>query len=82
MCYPIANRGKIIMSTTLKNVSNEEKLKATKDIVVAYINSSVKKKGDDSEPTMKPEQVCELLKKVFKTMEEILPNVETKVGLY
>ena len=70
------------MSTTLKNVSNEEKLKATKDIVVAYINSSVKKKGDDSEPTMKPEQVCELLKKVFKTMEEILPSVETKVGLY
>ena len=70
------------MSTALKNVSNEEKLRATKDIVVAYINSSVKKKGDDSEPTMKPEQVCELLKKVFKTMEEILPNVETKVGLY
>ena len=70
------------MSTTLKNVSNEEKLKATKDIVVAYINSSVKKKGDDSEPTMKPDQVCELLKKVFKTMEEILPSVETKVGLY
>ena len=46
------------------------------------INSSVKKKGDDSEPTMKPEQVCELLKKVLKTMEEILPSAETKVGLY
>ena len=70
------------MSTALKNVSNEEKLKATKDIVVAYITSSVKKKGDDSEPTMKPEQVCELLKKVFNTMEEILPNVETRVGLH
>lgn len=70
------------MSTALKNVSNEEKLRATKDIVVAYINSSVKKKGDDSEPTMKPEQVCELLKKVFKTMEEILPCVETRVGLH
>ncbi len=70
------------MSTALKNVSNEEKLRATKDIVVAYINSSVKKKGDDSEPTMKPEQVCELLKKVFKTMEEILPCIETRVGLH
>ena len=70
------------MSTALKNVSNEEKLKATKDIVVAYITSSVKKKGDDAEPTMKPEQVCELLKKVFNTMEEILPNVETRVGLH
>lgn len=70
------------MSSVLKNVSNEEKLKATKDIVVAYINSSVKKKGEDAEPTMKPEQVCELLKKVFKTMEEILPIVETKVGLH
>ena len=81
MCYLIPME-EIIMSTALKNVSNEEKLRATKDIVVAYINSSVKKKGDDSEPTMKPEQVCELLKKVFKTMEEILPSVETKVGLY
>ena len=66
----------------LKNVSNEEKLKATKDIVVAYINSSVEKKGDDAKPTMKPDQVCELLKKVFNTMEEILPVVESKVGLH
>lgn len=66
----------------LKNVSNEEKLKAVKDIVVAYINSSVRKKGDDAEPTMKLEQVCELIKKVFQTMEEILPIVETKVGLH
>lgn len=70
------------MSLNLKNVSNEEKLRAAKDIVVAYINSSVKKKGDDQEPTMKPEQVCELFKKVFKTMEEILPITETKVGLH
>ena len=66
----------------LKNVSNEEKLKATKDIVVAYINSSVEKKGDDAKPTMKPEQVCELLKKVFNTMEEILPISESRVGLH
>ncbi|MBI2995580.1 MAG: hypothetical protein HYY52_02600 [Candidatus Melainabacteria bacterium] len=70
------------MSSMLKNVSNEEKLKAVKDIVVAYINSSVRKKGDDAEPTMKLEQVCELIKKVFQTMEEILPIVETKVGLH
>ncbi len=70
------------MSSILKNVSNEEKLKATKDIVVAYITSSVKKKGEDSEPTMKPEQVCELLKKVFNTLEEILPTIESKVGLH
>ena len=70
------------MSSMLKNVPNEEKLRATKDIVVAYINSSVRKKGDDAEPTMKPEQVCELLKKVFQTMEEILPVIETKVGLH
>ncbi len=70
------------MSANLKNVSNEEKIKVAKDIVVAYINSSVKKKGDDSEPTMKPEQVCELLKKVFNTMEELLPITETRVGLH
>ena len=70
------------MSSILKSVSNEEKLKAVKDIVVAYINTSVKKKGDDAEPTMKPEQVCELIKKVFQTMEELLPIVETKVGLH
>lgn len=70
------------MSSILKNVSNEEKLRATKDIVVAYITSSVKKKGEDSEPTMKPEQVCELLKKVFNTLEEILPTIESKVGLH
>lgn len=68
--------------SAIKNVSNEEKLKATKDIVVAYINSSIKKKGEDAEPTMKPEQVCELLKQIFKTMEEILPIVENKVGLH
>ena len=68
--------------SAIKNVSNEEKLKATKDIVVAYINSSIKKKGEDSEPTMKPEQVCELLKQIFKTMEEILPIVENKIGLH
>ena len=74
--------GGINMSANLKNVSNEEKLKAAKDIVVAYINSSVKKKGDDSEPTMKPDQVCELLKKVFNTMEELLPVTETRVGLH
>ena len=67
--------------SVFKNVSNEEKLKAAKDIVVAYINSSVKKKGDDTEPTLKPEQVCELIKKIFNTMEEILPVSESKVGL-
>ena len=31
---------------------------------------------------MKPEQVCDLLKKVFHAMEEILPAIETKVGLH
>ena len=71
------------MSIGLKNVSNEEKLKATKDIVVAYINSSVEKKGDDVKPTnLKPEQVCDLIKKVFNTMEEILPVQETRVGIH
>ena len=71
------------MSMGLKNVSNEEKLKATKDIVVAYINSSVEKKGDDVKATnLKPEQVCDLIKKIFKTMEEILPVTESKVGIH
>jgi len=70
------------MSMNLKNVSSEEKLRAAKDIVVAYVNSSIKKKGDDQEPTMKPDQVCDLLKKVFKTMEEILPVQETRVGIH
>ena len=71
------------MSMGLKNVSNEEKLKATKDIVVAYINSSVEKKGDDVKSTnLKPEQICDLIKKIFKTMEEILPVIESKVGIH
>ena len=71
------------MSSLLKNVSNEEKLKAAKDIIVAYINNSTEKKGDDwSKPTLTPEKVCELIKKVFSTMEEILPVTETKVGLH
>lgn len=71
------------MSSTLKNVSNEEKLKAVKDIVVAYINNSMEKKGDDwAKPTITVEKVCELVKKVFNTMEEILPVVETRVGLH
>ena len=69
--------------SVLKNVSNEEKLKAAKDIVVAYINNSVKKKGEDwSEPTVTPEKVCELLKKVMNTLEEILPITETKIGIH
>lgn len=71
------------MSTLLKNVSNEEKLRAAKDIIVAYINNSMEKKGDEwSKPTLTPDKVCELVKKVFNTMEEILPIVETKVGLH
>ncbi len=71
------------MSTLLKNVSNEEKLRAAKDIVVAYINNSIEKKGDDwSKPTLTPDKVCELLKKVFNTMEEILPIQETRMGLH
>lgn len=71
------------MTLTLKNVSNEEKLRAAKDIVVAYINNSMEKKGDEwAKPTLKPDQVCELLKRVFQTMEEILPISETKIGLH
>lgn len=71
------------MSLTLKNVPNEEKLRATKDIVVAYINNSMERKGDDwAKPTLTPDKVCEVLKKVFQTMEEICPIVETKVGLH
>lgn len=71
------------MSTLLKNVSSEEKLRAAKDIVIAYINNSMEKKGDDwAKPTMTPDKVCEVLKKVFQTMEEICPIVETKVGLH
>lgn len=70
------------MSSILKNVSNEEKIKVTKDIVVAYINSSVKKKGEESEPTLKPDQICDLVKKVYKTIDELAPINETKVGLH
>ncbi len=70
------------MSSILKNVSNEEKLKVTKDIVVAYINSSVKKKGEESEPTLKPDQICDLVKKVFKAVDELAPISETRVGLH
>ena len=71
------------MSSILKNVSNEEKLRAAKDIVIAYINNSMERKGDEwSKPTLSPEKVCELIKKVFQTMEEILPITETRVGLH
>lgn len=70
------------MSSILKNVSNEEKIKVTKDIVVAYINSSVKKKGEETEPTLKPDQICDLVKKVYKTIDELAPVSETKVGLH
>lgn len=70
------------MSSILKNVSNEEKIKVTKDIVVAYINSSVKKKGEESEPTLKPDQICDLVKKVYKTIDELAPISETKMGLH
>ena len=70
------------MSSILKNVSNEEKLRVVKDIVVAYINNSAKKKGEETEPTLKPENVCDLLKKVFKTIDELAPMSENKVGLH
>lgn len=82
MCYLI-QKEVYIMSLTLKNVSHEEKLKATKDIVVAYINNSMEKTGEHTaKPTLTPDKVCEVLKKVFQAMEEICPVVETKVGLH
>ena len=70
------------MSLNFKNVSNEEKLRIAKDIVVAYISSAVKKKGDDQEQTLKPDNVCDLIKKVFKTVDEMLPVQETRVGIH
>lgn len=71
------------MSMGLKNVSNEEKLRAVKDIVVAYINNSMERKGEDwAKPTLTADKVCEVLKKVFQAMEEILPISETKVGIH
>lgn len=68
---------------SLKNVSNEEKLKIAKDIVVAYITSSVEKKGDESsKQSLKADDVCNLIKKVFSTIDEILPVTESKVGIH
>jgi hypothetical protein len=70
------------MSSSLKNISNEEKLRIAKDIVVAYVGSSVRKKGEDTEPTLKTKDVCDLLKQVYKTVDEIAPLTEARVGLH
>lgn len=62
-------------------VSRETVLHITKDIVTAYIRSAVVKHGEDQRLELSPEQICEVFKKVYSTVEETAPNVPRKVGL-
>ncbi len=55
-------------------VSKESKLGATKDIVASYIKSDDNKLSEDD--------LCKLIKKVYSTIEEIVPEPEKrKIGL-
>lgn len=64
-----------------ERVSKEMKLSATKDIVSSYIKASIKE-GDRERPALSPDEVCELFKKVYNTIDETIPSAEhRKVGL-
>lgn len=62
-------------------VSREAKLAAAKEIVTAYIKSAVVKNGENQKLDMTPDQVCDLFKKVFDTIEDATPAQSRKVGL-
>ncbi len=62
-------------------VSPEAKLNAAKEIVTAYIKSAVVKNGENQKLEMSSDEVCEMFKKVFETIDESVPNVSRKVGL-
>lgn len=62
-------------------VSREAKLNAAKDIVTTFIKSAVVKSGENQRLEMSVDEVCDLFRKVFDTIEESVPNVPRKVGL-
>lgn len=62
-------------------VNREAKLNAAKDIVAIYIKSSVIKQGEDQKLELSADDVCNLFKKVYETIEETVPNESRKVGL-
>jgi hypothetical protein len=62
-------------------ISREAKLNAAKEIVVAYIKSATVKEGENQKFDMNADQVCDLFKKVFETIEDVTPAPSRKVGL-
>lgn len=62
-------------------VSREAKLNAAKEIVATYIKSAVIKQGEDQRLELSADEICELFRKVYGTIDEALPEVPRKVGL-
>ncbi|MBX2860871.1 MAG: hypothetical protein KTR14_06535 [Vampirovibrio sp.] len=58
-----------------QNVTKEAKLSMAKDIVANYV------RGEKS-PGLSADEVCDMLKKVYTTIEEIAPEKEKRpIGL-
>jgi hypothetical protein len=62
-------------------VSREAKLNAAKEIVATYIKSAVIKKGEDQKLDLSADEVCNLFRKVYDTIDETLPDKTRRVGL-
>lgn len=63
-------------------VSGEAKLAAAKEIVATYIKSAVIQDGEHSRRLdISPDQICDLFKQVYNTIDETLPAQQRKVGL-
>ncbi len=61
-------------------VSRESKLHVTKEIVSAYIKSMGEMEGEDR-PALTIDEICEAMKRVYGTVNEMIPDASRKIGL-
>lgn len=62
----------------MNKVGKDVKLNVAKDIVNSYVSSFNK----DNEKKLSVEEVCEAFKKVYATVEEVVPSdTDRKIGL-
>ena len=63
-------------------VTRETKLNVTKEIVCSVIKTAIKKDGEHQQSfDMSNDDICKLIKKVYETVDNVVPVKEKKVGL-
>jgi len=62
-------------------VSREAKLQAAKEIVATYIKSAMVKEGENSRLALSPNEVCDLFRQVYGTIDDAIPTGARKMGL-